>query len=569
MSLLQQCRHLIDNINANFAGSQLCPTNILLDATLSQCKEWHSVNASQYNCSNDDYLQSLEPGQYRSVVANYMSFNTDVATSHFRTRKILFQQCTGGKINFAKASNIAEDPIMDLGSASIGAELHDAYLMTYLFTTEASSLGLLETLNDRIRASNNLLKYEDIFPKVQQMGDYCKDGKTKIDVLIADGDFFVPLVRLDLLECDGKPLPHSWEDVVELAKFYNGTNLNNDGVADDFGFCIFPRTGSGSFDPWIPELMYSTWATTDQTRGIQQGYVFDEETFEPRIGKGFEHAMDIWKEFWSCSADGCSTTNFVLGRCAIGYAPPGCWKSVFVNSAEEGVAWINKDGSVQKNETTGEVLWRPTMKDGSYAEPYHMKPFGSFSVVNCATDQYEKCAPDTCPEGEHTPPLSKLPEGDHARVLVESPHVNELINQVPFYWSGGYGNGIHKSSDPIVKDLIWDFFAYVNSPITPIDNVVLPTWLDEWRRSHLEKYNPCYKNGRWSEAAWKEHQQVMLWALGSEVNSAMTLREPGLKYTRNVALPAFNEFMDGKITIKEAKASVQKGWSNVTMSRGN
>ncbi len=117
--------------------------------------------------------------------------------------------------------------------------------------------------------------------------------------------------------------------------------------------------------------------------------------------------------------------------------------------------------------------------------------------------------------------------------------------------------------------MIWDFFAYVNSPITSIDDVVLPTWLDEWRKSHLEEYNPRYKNGGWSEAAWKEHQQVMLWALGSEVNSAMTLCEPGvLEYTRDVALPAFNEFMDGKITIEEAKASVKTGWSDVTMSRG-
>jgi len=72
------------------------------------------------------------------------------------------------------------------------------------------------------------------------MDEYRKDGKTNIDLLMADGDFFVPLVRIDLVERDDKPMPHTWEDVMEIAKFYNGTDLNENGVADNFGFCIDP-----------------------------------------------------------------------------------------------------------------------------------------------------------------------------------------------------------------------------------------------------------------------------------------------------------------------------------------
>ena len=81
----------------------------------------------------------------------------------------------------------------------------------------------------------------------------------------ADGDFFVPVVRIDLLEKEGLALPHTWDDLVELARYFNGTDLNDDGETDDdWGFCIYPRTGSGFNDAWIPELMYGTWATTDQ-----------------------------------------------------------------------------------------------------------------------------------------------------------------------------------------------------------------------------------------------------------------------------------------------------------------
>lgn len=554
--------------------TQLCPVSALEDPILARCREWQATEEGKYNyrCDQDEYLRTfVTPGQYEGVVANYLSFNTKHSTGHFVDRAELFRECTGGVINFAEATDIAEDPIADIGSASsVGAELYDAYLMIYSFTSEASSLGLLETLNDRIRSSNQALKYEDIFPKVRSMGEYRKDGKTNIDLLMADGDFFVPVVRIDLLERDGKPLPHTWEDVVELAEFYNGTDLNDDGVADDFGICIYPRTGSGFNDAWIPELMYSTWATTDQTRGIQQGFFFDEETFEPRIGRGFERAMNIWRGLWPNSADGCITSNFVEGRCAIGLAPPGCWKGAFVNSAEGGVAWRNQtDGKVLRDES-GEALWRPRMKDGSYAEPYRLKPFGSLSVIaDRVADRLEECTPSTCPKGERIPSVSRLADDDRARVLAESPHVGKLINRVPFYWSGGYGTGIRKSADPAAKDLMWDFFVYVNTPVTSVDDVVIPSWLDSWRYSQLSDYGRNFQRGGWSFDSWNEHQKVMLWALGNDVNSALTLRLPGvLTYSRDVVLDKFSEYMEGSISMKDMKSNVTQGWKDATATRG-
>jgi hypothetical protein len=63
--------------------------------------------------------------------------------------------------------------------------------------------------------------------------------------------------------------------------------------------------------------MYSTWATTDQTKGIQEGFLFDVETLEPRIDVGFEKAMNVWKDLWDVATDGCITSAFVEGRCAI------------------------------------------------------------------------------------------------------------------------------------------------------------------------------------------------------------------------------------------------------------
>ena len=148
--------------------------------------------------------------------------------------------------------------------------------------------------------------------------------------------------------------------------------------------------------------------------------------------------------------------------------------------------------------------------------------------------------------------------------------MNKMINRVPFYWSGGYGTGIRKSASPEAKDLMWDFFVYVNTPITSKSDVVQPSWLDEWRYSQMavdgEQY---YIDAGYSTVAWKEHMQLMNWGLGNEVNSALTLRLPGvLAYTRDVMLPEFTDYMDGKISMEDMQASVRQGWEDATASQG-
>lgn len=187
--------------------------------------------------------------------------------------------------------------------------------------------------------------------------------------------------------------------------------------------------------------------------------------------------------------------------------------------------------------------------------------------------------------GERIPRNSDLPADDRAKILVDSPHVGEVINRVPFYWSGGYGTGIRKSADEAAKDLMWDFFVYVNTPTTSVDDVVLPSWLDSWRKSQLNDCNgvlaagtwndeaseqSCnFRNGGWAEDTFKEHKKTMEWALGNEVNSALTLAVPGiLTYTRDVLLNRFLKYMDGTIEMDALKTEVTKGWEDTTQARG-
>lgn len=483
----------------------LC-TDSLLD-TCAPCLADNDYYSEQqgYDCSLPG-LKHFVPGQYEGVSANYLSTVTDVSQPNFPVRAAEFEACTGGKIVFSEAANVWQDAVLDLGTKTTrGTELYDGYFTSYALFPEVSSLGLVEHLNERIRKDNDRLRWEDILPKVKAMGEYRQDKVTNIDFLLYDGDFFVPIVRLDLLEKHNIPLPNTWDEVVAIAKRFNGTDLNDDGDPNDFGFCHFPRSGAGSWDQWWPESVYSTWASFEQTEGTQQGYLFDENTMEPRIGRGFGRAADVWKDLWNYGASDCGSPNFAAGRCAIGYAPPGCWKGVFLNG-------------VSRRDANDTIIWQPTMKNGDYAEPYRFRPFGSLDVVNRTTGDFVTCTPELCPKAEVVPLRGHLSDTDRASVLPPSPYAGRLLNRAPLYWSGGLGNMIRASSPAEKKDLLWDFFVYTNSPDTSVRDVAsYASWLDSWRYSQLSSGDNFLAAG-WSQNAYEEHAAVMQWAFSSESN---------------------------------------------------
>ncbi|KAG7341728.1 extracellular solute-binding protein [Nitzschia inconspicua] len=242
-----------------------------------------NLSSMVYDCTLPG-LEHFVPGQYEGVTANYLSFVTDVSSPNFPIRAAEFEACTGGTIVFSDANNIWEDPINGLGTKTrTGGEIYDGYFMSYSHFPEVSELDLAEHLNDRIRKDNARLRWEDVMPKVQAMSQYRKDGVSNIDFMMYDGDFFVPIIRLDLLEKYDLPMPNTWEELIEFAKSFDGKDINDDGEPD-YSICHFPRPGAGHWDWWFSELVYSTWATTDQLKGTEQGFLFDPNTLEPNIG---------------------------------------------------------------------------------------------------------------------------------------------------------------------------------------------------------------------------------------------------------------------------------------------
>ena len=120
---------------------------------------------------------------------------------------------------------------------------------------------------------------------------------------------------------------------------------------------------------------------------------------------------------------------------------------------------------------------------------------------------------------------------------------------------------------------MWEFFSYVNSPYTSLDDVVQPSWLDEWRVSQMSvgdsEAKQRYIVAGYSETAWKEHATVMNWGLGNDVNSALTLRLPGvIGYSGDVVTREFQACIAGKISIEDMMSEIRSGWDDVTARQG-
>ena len=160
-------------------------------------------------------------------------------------------------------------------------------------------------------------------------------------------------------------------------------------------------------------------------------------------------------------------------------------------------------------------------------------------------------------------------DDDRASVLVASPLQGQLINRAPFYWSGGLGTLIRKSSAPEKKDLLWDFFVYTNSPQTSMHDVAsYKSWLDSWRFSQIGPDNE-YGNAGWSAIAFEEHKAIQKWAFSSDVNGAFNMRLPGaISYTHKALGTQFHLFRQGETTWDELKVKVYEEWNEISAAQG-
>jgi len=95
------------------------------------------------------------------------------------------------------------------------------------------------------------------------------------------------------------------------------------------------------------------------------------------------------------------------------------------------------------------------------------------------------------------------------------------------------------------------------------------SWLDAWRTTQLPEDGQLFREAGWSEAAYREHRNIMIWVLGEKSNGAFNMRLPGAKaYTHLVLATEMRRFFAGLISAAEAVRRVGAGWRQETSSRG-
>src|SRR5205809_6006522 len=124
--------------------------------------------------------------------------------------------------------------------------------------------GYLEDLTDRVQ-KDSTLNWTDIAPFFR---DFSATYKGKVYTIPLDGDFQMVYYRKDLLQRDNVKPPQTWQDYIDVARRYQGKDLNGDGKAD-FGSCFAMKRRAQSYWMYISVL-----GGFVQSQGTSQGAFF-------------------------------------------------------------------------------------------------------------------------------------------------------------------------------------------------------------------------------------------------------------------------------------------------------
>ena len=88
-----------------------------------------------------------------------------------------------------------------------------------------------------------------------------------------------------------------WEEAEELARYFHGKNLNDDGIDGDYGFCHFPRKGLLGLVAARGRVLHAGWASgmdflrrrdnraPDEHGGVQESRGEPEEPASERVSR--------------------------------------------------------------------------------------------------------------------------------------------------------------------------------------------------------------------------------------------------------------------------------------------
>ena len=451
-------------------------------------------------------------GQFAGVTLNVLTFTGPQIAEPLQRRAPDFEALTGAKVNVVTVpfSDLFQKILTD---AATGTNSFDAWVFAPQWLADFVPAGIMEDLTDRV-ASDPELQWDDIGPFFR---DFSATFGGKIRTIPLDGDFHIVYFRTDLLAQEGLNPPETWDDYLNIAKTFNGKDLNGDGKPD-FGSCISKKRNAQAF--WF---IWSFAGAFLQTQGTDQGAFFDRLNMKPLTNnEAFAEALKLYKETTKFGPPdelnldvGDTRGLFTSGRCALS-----------IDWGDIGPLAIDPDTSVVQNKVGAAIL-----------------P-GTRRVLDRNTGKLVDCNADTCPFA-----------------------VNG-VNHAPYAAFGGWSGGINVNADAGVKDAAFAFFSFMSQPKQSNEDVTIGrTGFNPYRTSQFENLDLWLKAG-FSQKAATDYLKAIKDSLSSP-NMILDLRIPkNQRYQQVVLDQAIAQYLANEITLDETMAQITNGWEEITNEEG-
>jgi multiple sugar transport system substrate-binding protein len=449
-----------------------------------------------------------EAKPYEGLEVNVLTFTGPQIAEPLQRRGPDFTALTGAKINviIVPFSDLYQKLLTDMAT---GTNSFDAFVFAPQWMVDYITPGYLEDLTDRV-AADPAMEWDDIAPFFR---DFSATYEGRIYTIPLDGDFHMGYYRTDLLEQEGMSPPATWDEYLEVAKFFHGKDLNGDGDPD-YGSCISKKRGAQAY--WFIHSIASAFI---QSQGTGQGVFFNTETMEPLVNnEAFARALEIYSETTQYGPPdelnldvGDTRSLFTSGRCALSMD----WGDI-------GTLAIDPETSIVQDKTGAMIL-----------------P-GSTQVLNRESGLLEDCTEQTCP------------------------YAVDGVNHAPFAAYGGWSGGINAAADPAVKDAAYAFFSYMSQPAeSNVDVTIGKTGFNPYRISQF------LNRQQWVEAGMSpKGASVYLGAIEDSLNSpnmVLDLRIPqNQRYQQVILDQAVSQFLAGEITKEECMQQIYDGWQEIT-----
>jgi multiple sugar transport system substrate-binding protein len=447
-------------------------------------------------------------GQFSGVTVRVVTFTGPQIAEPLQRRAPDFAKKTGAKIEVITVpfSDLYQKILTDFATKT---NSYDAMVFDPQWMGDYVPAGYLEDLTDRVQ-KDSTLNWNDIAPFFR---DFSATYKGRVYTVPLDGDFQMVYYREDLLQKDGLKPPETWQDYVNIARHYQGKDLNGDGKPD-FGSCVAMKRSAQSY--W---MYLSVAGAYIQSQGTSQGAFFSTDNMQPLYNnEAAAAALDVYKQISKLGPPdqlnndvGDSRGFFVGGRCALS-----------IDWGDIGPLAVDKSQSVVQDKVGAVIL-----------------P-GSTRVLDRSSGTLVNCDSKTCP------------------------YAINGVNHSPFAAFGGWSGAINKARPAQVKDAAFAFLSYMSAPAQSSTDVTIgKTGFNPYRTSHFTNLDPWLKSGM-SEAAAKDYLGAIESSLKSP-NMILDLRIPQTAFYEQTALDtALAQFLAGELTTQQTMQQLNDQWNKKT-----